>query len=71
MSVKLIRDYSFFEDPHNNIIYSKYSGGDQTKDGREAVDALASVYAHWIPEEKIIKTNTWSSELSKLVCRVY
>ena len=42
-------------------------GGEQSKEGKEAVDALAAVYAYWVPEEKIIKTNTWSSELSKLV----
>ena len=42
-------------------------GGEQSKDGKEAVEALASVYSHWIKEERIIKTNTWSSELSKLV----
>lgn len=43
-------------------------GGDTTTGGRAAVNALAKVYEHWIPPEKIIKTNTWSSELSKLVC---
>lgn len=44
-----------------------FIGGEQTKDGLRAIDALAWVYEHWIPKEKIIKTNTWSSELSKLV----
>jgi len=43
------------------------AGGEQTKEGIEAVNALASIYAKWIDDEKIIKTNTWSSELSKLV----
>eukprot|EP00889_Picochlorum_renovo_P008960 jgi/Picre1/35990/NNA_003447.t1 len=41
-------------------------GGKDTDRGRKAIDVLASVYAHWIPEERIIKTNLWSAELSKL-----
>ncbi len=41
-------------------------GGEQTPDGLQAIEALASVYANWIPREKIITTNLWSSELSKL-----
>ncbi|KAJ7393391.1 hypothetical protein OS493_006363 [Desmophyllum pertusum] len=42
-------------------------GGEQTREGYKAVEALSSVYEHWIPKENIIKTNTWSSELSKLL----
>ena len=42
-------------------------GGEQTVEGQEAVGALGWVYQHWVPREKIITTNTWSSELSKLV----
>eukprot|EP00889_Picochlorum_renovo_P008109 jgi/Picre1/35139/NNA_002601.t1 len=41
-------------------------GGKDTDRGRKAIDVLASVYAHWIPEERILKTNLWSAELSKL-----
>jgi len=42
-------------------------GGDEdTEGGRKAIDQLAWIYTHWITEEKILKTNTWSSELSKL-----
>ena len=41
-------------------------GGDPTETGQEAVQALVDIYANWIPEEKILKTNVWSSELSKL-----
>jgi UDPglucose 6-dehydrogenase len=43
-------------------------GGLQTPSGRRAVEALASLYAHWVPEERILKTGLWSSELSKLAC---
>src|SRR5690606_27411575 len=33
--------------------------------------ALASVYAAWIPREKILTTNVWSSELSKLTANAF
>jgi len=46
-------------------------GGESTPDGDAAVDALVSVYANWIPREKIITTNLWSSELSKLVANAF
>ena len=42
-------------------------GGENSAKGHEAVDCLASIYRQWVPENQIIKTNTWSSELSKLV----
>ena len=41
-------------------------GGHETDTGRAAVEELAAIYAHWVPEEKILKANVWSSELSKL-----
>ena len=41
-------------------------GGDQTDSGQKAVQALVNIYANWIPKEKILTTNVWSSELSKL-----
>ena len=44
-----------------------FQGGEQTREGYKAIEALSSVYEHWIPKENVIKTNTWSSELSKLV----
>ncbi|KAK2181016.1 hypothetical protein NP493_415g01005 [Ridgeia piscesae] len=46
-------------------------GGPQTPEGREAIDALSWVYQHWIPMEKIITMNTWSSELSKLAANAF
>lgn len=42
-------------------------GGDDSPEGQKAVRALCAVYEHWVPKEKILTTNTWSSELSKLV----
>lgn len=46
-------------------------GGEQTPEGLEAIDTLASIYNSWVPSEKIIKTNLWSSELSKLVANAF
>lgn len=46
-------------------------GGSQTKEGDEAVNALVDIYANWIPREKIVTTNVWSSELSKLVANAF
>ena len=42
-------------------------GGEQTSEGLAAIASLAEVYAHWVPKQNILTTNTWSSELSKLV----
>jgi UDPglucose 6-dehydrogenase len=41
-------------------------GALQTTDGIKAQEALVSVYTHWVPRERCITTNLWSSELSKL-----
>lgn len=41
-------------------------GGDPTPTGQVAVRALVDIYAQWIPKEKILTTNVWSSELAKL-----
>ena len=42
-------------------------GGDETAEGQRAIRALSCVYERWVPRSRIITTNTWSSELSKLV----
>jgi UDPglucose 6-dehydrogenase len=36
-----------------------------------AISSLVSVYAQWVPNEQIITTNLWSSELSKLVANAF
>ena len=46
-------------------------GGERTPDGEKAMQALVDVYAHWVPRERIITTNLWSSELSKLVANAF
>lgn len=46
-------------------------GGRDTDSGRRAVRELAAIYARWIPGERILTTNTWSSELSKLAANAF
>jgi len=41
-------------------------GGDKSEFGQKAVQALVDIYSNWIPKEKILTTNVWSSELAKL-----
>ncbi|MFD0794961.1 UDP-glucose 6-dehydrogenase [Mucilaginibacter litoreus] len=46
-------------------------GGDTTEEGQEAIQALVDVYARWVPRERILTTNLWSSELSKLTANAF
>jgi len=46
-------------------------GGEQTAEGQAAVEKLVSIYARWVAREKILTTNLWSSELSKLVANAF
>ena len=47
-------------------------GGDiDSVEGAEAVEALVDVYAHWVDRERILTTNVWSSELSKLTANAF
>ena len=41
-------------------------GGESSESGQKAVKALSEIYNKWIPKSKILTTNVWSSELSKL-----
>ncbi|KAI0088321.1 UDP-glucose dehydrogenase [Irpex rosettiformis] len=41
-------------------------GSLQTQEGKDACGALASVYANWVPNGRILTVGLWSSELSKL-----
>ncbi len=38
---------------------------------KKAIEALSDIYAKWIDKNKIIKTNLWSSELSKLTSNAF
>lgn len=46
-------------------------GGDETPDGIKAQKRLSNIYEQWVSSEKIIHTNLWSSELSKLVSNAF
>ena len=46
-------------------------GGKQTPKGKEAIQALVDVYAHWLTPKQILTTNVWSSELSKLTANAF
>jgi UDPglucose 6-dehydrogenase len=46
-------------------------GGDETPSGQKAKDTLSAIYEHWLPKERILQTNVWSSELSKLVANAF
>lgn len=46
-------------------------GGENTEEGQMAMQSLVDIYANWIPLDKIVTTNVWSSELSKLVANAF
>lgn len=46
-------------------------GGDVSAEGEEAIRALVDVYSNWVDTEKILTTNVWSSELSKLTANAF
>ena len=46
-------------------------GSDETPSGLEARAALVDLYAEWVPRERILETNVWSSELSKLAANAF
>ena len=37
----------------------------------DSIESLAEIYQNWIKDEKIIRTNLWSSELSKLTANAF
>ena len=54
------------EDPDRILIGSR-----ETPSGLKARDSLVEVYANWVPRDRIITSNIWSSELSKLVANAF
>ncbi|ETV91776.1 hypothetical protein H310_13833 [Aphanomyces invadans] len=46
-------------------------GGGGTPAGQAAVRTLVQIYEQWIPSDRILTTNVWSSELSKLVANAF
>lgn len=46
-------------------------GSENSESGKKACQALSWVYEHWLEKSKILTTNVWSSELSKLVANAF
>lgn len=46
-------------------------GGDQDEAGLRAIQTVADIYANWVPRDRIITTNLWSSELTKLTANAF
>jgi len=46
-------------------------GGGTDEAGQKAIQALVDIYANWVPKERILTTNVWSSELSKLTANAF
>jgi UDPglucose 6-dehydrogenase len=58
-----IRD---LENPDRVLIGSR-----ETESGLRARNEIVGIYRNWVQEEKIITSNVWSSELSKLVANAF
>lgn len=46
-------------------------GGDSDVEGQEAINSLVEIYANWVDKDRILTTNVWSSELSKLTANAF
>lgn len=46
-------------------------GGDNTPEGQAAIRTLTDIYENWVPAQRILTTNLWSSELSKLTANAF
>ncbi|WP_405369176.1 nucleotide sugar dehydrogenase [Nonlabens sp. Asnod2-A12] len=46
-------------------------GAENTEKGKKAQQALVDVYSNWVSQERILTTNVWSSELSKLTANAF
>ncbi|MCU0276432.1 MAG: nucleotide sugar dehydrogenase [Acidobacteria bacterium] len=46
-------------------------GSRQSEAGRRAAREIVDIFARWVPADRIITTNLWSAELSKLVANAF
>ncbi len=46
-------------------------GGDSSEEGQIAIQKLVAIYSKWVPQQQILTTNLWSSELSKLTANAF
>jgi len=58
-----IRD---LEEPNRVLI-----GGRPTESGRRAIQEVLDIFAHWVPKERILTVDLWSSELAKLTANAF
>ena len=40
-------------------------------DNKKAIEVLSHIYRNWVPKQKILHTNIWSSELAKLTANAF
>ena len=40
-------------------------------ESEDAIESLANIYGSWVPQDRILRTNVWSSELSKLTANAF
>ncbi|NLE02802.1 MAG: UDP-glucose 6-dehydrogenase [Fibrobacter sp.] len=57
---------SDLENPDRVLIGSKL-----TESGLKACQEIVEIYANWVPKDRILTTNVWSAELSKLVANAF
>jgi UDPglucose 6-dehydrogenase len=55
-----------FVKPRSNII-----GGDTTEGGQKSNTSTCGCLFNWVSTDKILTTNVWSSELSKLTANAF
>ena len=46
-------------------------GSRETESGIKARQEVVGIYSNWVPKERIVESNIWSSELSKLVANAF
>ena len=46
-------------------------GSQETPTGLAARKAIVDIYAHWVPRDRILESNVWSAELSKLTANAF
>lgn len=51
--------------------YNKFIGENNKENELQAVNILKSIYEMWVPQQKLIYMNIYSSELSKIVANSF
>ncbi|MBD3345076.1 MAG: nucleotide sugar dehydrogenase [Chitinivibrionales bacterium] len=46
-------------------------GSHENESGKKASNEICDIYAHWVPKKKIVTSNIWSAELSKLTANAF